>query len=62
MPSRLPSSDRPRSGAGAALGAGLGLGLGLGLAATATGVTTIWTPLFGLPFVMTGTPATLRQV
>ena len=61
--SRLPSSDRRLSGTGTALGAGLGVAVGLALgAAAATGVTTIWTPLFGLPLVMTGTPATLRHV
>ena len=43
------------------LGAGLGEGVALG-AGVETSVTTTWTPVFGLPLVMTGTPAALRHV
>ena len=63
IPSRPTSRDRVGSGGGAGLGAGVGGGASVGLGeATTTGVTTTWIAVFGLPFVMTGTPAALRQV
>ena len=58
--SRPPSSPRPVS-VGAALGAGVGTGVALA-AGVETSVTTTCTAVFGLPFVITGTPAALRQV
>ena len=48
------------SGAGAGIGDADGVAVGLG-DATATSVTTTWMPDFGLPFVMTGTPAAFRH-
>ena len=48
-----PSRREPRW----VLGTGVALGTGV-----ETWVTTTWTPAFGFPLVMTGTPAALRQI
>ena len=52
----------PVSGTGIGRGDADGDGDGLALGAADTGVTTTWIPDFGLPLVMTGTPAALRHV
>ena len=50
------------SGVGAGIGDADGVAVGLGDGdATATSVTTTWMPDFGLPLVMTGTPAAFRH-
>src|SRR4029079_13136668 len=60
---RLPLVPIPGGGAGVGGGDGEGeaVGAGLGLA-TLTAVTGTWTPAFGLPLVITGTPPAFRQV
>src|SRR4030095_7875787 len=60
--SRFPLVPIPGGGgAGVGDGAGDSVGAGVGLA-TVTAVTSTWTPAFGLPFVMTGTPPAFRHV